>query len=202
MRDLIGGTLVAGLIVFLVGAVAWRLTYEQPLAAALRVIHTDRRRRTWIHVWMIIALFVTPAGVAGLAAVADSAMATGLMAAQVYGIGAVCLIVSLAFRLAVVPWAAERTVADGSPPDGFAALDSWASVLYIVHMAASYAAFATIGVTILVSAIAPRWLGWLGIAWGLCFVAGFVATRFAGPFNPPFWAHTYTGAVGIALLTT
>lgn len=27
-----------------------------------------------------------------------------------------------------------------------------------------------------------------------------VATRFAGPFNPPFWAHLYTGAVGVTLL--
>jgi hypothetical protein len=27
-----------------------------------------------------------------------------------------------------------------------------------------------------------------------------VATRFAGPFNPPFWAHLYTGTVGLFVL--
>ena len=44
------------------------------------------------------------------------------------------------------------------------------------------------------------WLGWAGVGWGLAFGAGLVATRFAGPFNPPFWAHLYTGTVGVYLL--
>jgi Domain of unknown function (DUF4386) len=203
-RELVGGTLVAGLVIFMVGAVVWRLAYEQPLPAALRVIHADRRRRAWIHVWMISALLVTPAGVAGVAAVVERpvAVAPAVMAAQVYGLGAVCWIASLAFRLTVVPWAAERTVADGDTPQGFAALDAWASALYIVHMAASFVAFALLGTALLASGAAPRWLGWLGVAWGVAFLAGFVATRFAGPFNPPFWAHTYTGVVGIVLLTS
>jgi hypothetical protein len=32
------------------------------------------------------------------------------------------------------------------------------------------------------------------------FTVGLVATRFAGPFNPPFWAHLYTGTVGLFVL--
>jgi hypothetical protein len=203
MRELVGGTLVAGLVIFLVGAVAWRLAYEQPLRDALRVIHADRRRRAWIHAWMLVALFVTPAGIAGFAAVAGAtAVLPAIMAAQVYGLGAVCWIAALAFRLTVVPWAAGSTVADGEPPDGFVALDSWAGALHAVHMAASYAAFALLGWALLASRGGPRWLGWLGIAWGVTFLGGFVATRFAGPFNPPFWAHAYTGVVGVVLLTS
>jgi hypothetical protein len=202
-RTLVGGTLVAGLVIFMVGAVAWRLTYEQPLRDALRVIHTDRRRRTWIHVWMLVALFVTPAGITGFAVAAGGTAAVpALMAAQVYGLGAVCWITSLAFRLTVVPWAAQRTVADGDPPNGFAALDSWAGMLHRVHMAASYAASALLGAAVVASATLPDWLGWLGIAWGVAFLAGFVATRFAGLFNPPFWAHSYTGVVGVVLLAS
>jgi hypothetical protein len=53
---------------------------------------------------------------------------------------------------------------------------------------------------VLVSEALPTWLGWTGVGWGLAFAAGLVATRFAGPFNPPFWAHLYTGTVGVLLL--
>lgn len=198
-----GGVLVAGFVVFMIGASAWRLAYEQPLDTALRVIHGDRRRRAWIHVWMLVAMFITPAGVAGVAALVDAptALVAAIAASLVYAIGAVCWIVSLAFRLAVVPWAAERAVAEGTPP-GFAPLDGWAGALYVIHMASAYAASAVLGAALLAAGLTPGWVGWLGIAWGVAFLAGFVATRFSGPFNPPFWAHTYTAVVGVVLLTS
>lgn len=202
MPGLVGWTLLAGMVVFLVGAAGWRLAYEQPLAESLRVIQADRRRRTWIHVWMIPALFVTTAGLAGLTLVVDGATGTllAVMAAALYGLGAVPWVVSLAFRLTVVPWAAERTVADGAVPDGFAALDAWAGSLYVIHMVAAYMTFAVLGAALLDSAL-PSWVGWLGIAWGVAFTLGFAATRAAGPFNPPIWAHAYTGLVGVVVLT-
>jgi hypothetical protein len=137
-HDVVGVALVAGLVALLIGAGGWRLAYEQPLAEALRVIHADRRRRAWIHLWMIPAVF---------------------------------------------------------PP-----LDRWAGSLYAVHMASAYAASAVIGWAVLLAGELASWVGWLGIVGGLGFLAGFVATRFAGPFNPPFWAHTYTGALGVLLL--
>lgn len=82
----------------------------------------------WIHTWMIAALVVTPAGLAGLAAALAEPAATVLtaMATTVYVLGGACWIASLVLRLTVVPWAAERTVADGHVPDGFAAYDRWA----------------------------------------------------------------------------
>jgi hypothetical protein len=33
-------------------------------------------------------------------------------------------------------------------------------------------------------------------------LAGFILTRFAGPFNPPILAHSYTAVVGVVLLLT
>lgn len=202
--DVVAVSLTAGVVVFLVGAAAWRLAYEQPLPDALRVIHADRGRRAWIHLWMLPAMFLTPAGLAGYAAVLTGTGADGgavaTMAAAVYALGAVCWVVSLVFRLTVVPWAAARTVDDGAPPDVFVSLDHQAGALYVVHMASAYAAFALLGGAVLVSGDLPSWFGWLGVAGGLGFLAGFVATRFAGPFNPPFWAHTYTGALGVLLL--
>jgi hypothetical protein len=203
-RDLVGVVLVAGLIVFFVGAAGWRSAYEKPLREALQAIHTDRRRRAWIHLWMIPAMFLTAAGLFGFMAVADGGLDAALasMAAAVYALGAVCWIASLAFRLTVVPWAAGRTVEDGDPPEGFAALDAWAGSLYFVHMASAYAAFAIIGVAVVADAALPAWVGWVGLAWGLTFLAGLVATRPEGPFNPPFWAHAYTALVGVMLLVT
>ncbi len=202
MTEIVGGVLVAGAVVFTVGAVRWRLEYERPLAESLPLVHTDRRRRAWIQTWMLVAMFVTTAGIAGFAAVPDEQRASllAVMAASVYALGAVCMIVSLAFGLTVVPWAAERTVADGSIPEGFAAYRAWTSGLYVIHMIASYAAFAVLGAAVLASGVVPLWVGWTGLGLGLGCLAGFVATRFAGPFNPPILAHTYTGLLGFVLL--
>ena len=118
---LAGGVLVAGLAIFLVGAVAWRLDYQRPLQDSLPVIHTDQRRWAWIHTWMIAGLVVTPTGLAGLVVTLDDETAAVLaaMATAVYLSGAVCWIAALAFRLTVVPWAAARTVTDGQMPVGF-----------------------------------------------------------------------------------
>ena len=199
---LVGSVLVAGLAIFLVGAVFWRLDYQRPLQESLPVIHRDHRRRAWIHAWMIAAMVVTPAGLAGLTVTVDqpTAQVFTAMATAVYLSGGVCWIASLAFRLAVVPWAAERTVTVGAVPDGFAAYDRWAGTLYCVHMVTAYVASAVLGIAVLVSDALPMWLGWTGVGWGLVFAAGLVATRFAGPFNPPFLAHLYTGTVGVVLL--
>ncbi len=202
-QELVGATLLAGLVVFLVGAGGWRMAYEQPMVESLRVIHGDRRRRAWIHLWMIPALFLTPAGIAGVAVgvVADPvAIVLAAMAATVYAVGAVCWVASLAFRLTVVPWAAERTVADGTPPDAFPALDACAGSLYAVHMTSGYVASAMLGGALLVDGATATWLGWAGVGWGLAWAAGIVATRYSGPFNPPFWTHLYTGVVGGMLL--
>jgi hypothetical protein len=159
----VGGVLVTGPVIFLVGAVAWRLDYQRPLQEALPVIDRDRGRRAWIHTWMISALVATPAGLAGLTLALAEPTATVLagMAAAVYGAGGVCWIVSLAFRLTVVPWAAERATA-GHVPDGFAAYDRWAGALYVVHMLTAYVGSAVLGMAVLASDALPTWLGWAG----------------------------------------
>jgi len=135
--ELVGGVLIAGPVLFLVGAVLWRLDYQRPREEALPVIHRDRRRLAWIHSWMVVALVVTPAGLAGLAALLEEPTARVLasMATATYLTGAVCLVVSLTFRLTVVRWAAEQTVVSGQVPEGFAPYDARAGSLYVVHMA-------------------------------------------------------------------
>lgn len=202
-HELVGIVLVAGLAVFLIGAGGWKLAYDQPLLDALPVIHVDRRRRAWIHLWMIPAMFLTSAGVLGLVAVAGDGVAVvlSLMAGVVYAIGAVCWVASLAFRLTVVPWAADQTAELGDLPEGFAALDSWSGSLYSVHMVSAYVAFAILGAAVLADGELPRWAGWVGIVGGLVFAGGFLATRREGPFNPPAWAHLYTALLGVLLMS-
>jgi hypothetical protein len=150
----------------------------------------------------VAGLLVTFAGLAGLPVILAGTTATVLatIAAAVYVAGGVCWIVSLTFRLTVVPWAAEQTVTAGDVLEGFAARERWAGALYCVHMLTAHLASAVLGSAVLVSDDVPEWLGWVGFGWGLAFAAGLVATRFAGPFNPPFWAHLYTAAVGVLLL--
>lgn len=203
-QQLVGLVLVAGLVIFFVGAVGWRRAYDQPLREALPVVAGDRRRRAWIHLWMIPAMFVTSAGVLGLTIVVADRMAVVLvlMAGVIYALGAVCWIASLAFRLTVVPWAAEQTVERGDLPEGFEALDSWAGSLYAVHMVSAYVAFAVIGAAVLADGQLASWAGWLGIAGGLLYAAGFLATWRGGPFHPPFWAHLYTAVIGVLLLSS
>lgn len=200
--QVVGGALVAGLVVFLVGAAGWRIAYEQELEASLRTIASDRRRRAWIHLWMLPAMFITPAGLGGVVLLVEEPVARVLavMAAVVYGLGAVCWTVSLLFRLTVVPWAADAVVADGAVPVSFRPLDAWASSLYVAHMSSAYVASVLLGGAVLADGLVAAWVGWAGLAWGVLFLIGFVATRFAGPFNPPFWAHLYTGVLGVALL--
>ena len=69
-------------------------------------------------------------------------------------------------------------------------------------MTASYAAFAVLGLSIALSSRLPTWSGWFGVILGAVLLGGFVLTRFAGPFNPPFWAHTYPAMLGVLLLVT
>jgi len=202
-KDAVGLALVAGLITFLVGASAWRLDYEKPISEALRVIHSDRRRRAWIHLWMLPAMFITAAGLVGYAALPDHgdlAAVLSLMASTVYAMGATCWVVALAFRLTVVPWAAEQAVLREEPPPGFVAFDRWATSLYVVHMTAAYAAFALLGSATLMTDVVPPWTGWLAVGWGLLFSRDSLRLDLSDRSNPPFWAHAYTGVVGVMLL--
>jgi hypothetical protein len=146
-------------LIFLVGAGGWRLEYQR-LPERMPAINRDHGRWAWIHTWMIVALVVTPAGLVGLTVALGEPTTTALagMATAVCGAGGVCWIVSLAFRLTVVPWAAERASA-GRVPEGLAAYDRWAGALYVVHMLTAYGGSAVLGMAVLASDALPEWLG-------------------------------------------
>ena len=200
-----GLVLVAGLVVFLVGAVRWRPEYQAEAEVALPAVHADPRRWTWIHAWMAAAMFVTPAGLAMAAVVArpDDAAVTAWAAAVVFTVGAVCWLVALTHRLTVLPWAARQFAADGRLPDVYVATEPWASLLYRAHMFSAYATFVVLGAAVVLDDDLPAWLGWLGVGWGCAFGAVLtVGGRIAYAVHPPFWAHTYPAVVGVVLIVT
>lgn len=46
----------------------------------------------------------------------------------------------------------------------------------------------------------PGWLGWAGAPWGAVLAATMLAPRLRFVAQPPFWAHTFTFAIGLARL--
>jgi hypothetical protein len=190
--------LIAGFVVFMAGAAGWKMTYQAPLAERLPVLHTDRSRLRWIHSSMLVAMVLTPAGVAAAAAVSGHPAAWA--GAVAYGLGAVLWMQQLAFRLTVQERVAAA-VADGAPvPQWYLAIERWSALGHRVHMLASYASAVPLAWGLVAAELIPGWLGWAGAVWGVAWAAGYGYPRIRFVFEPPFWAHLFTFAVGIALL--
>ena len=193
-----GWLLVAGFAVFTAGAAAWKIAYDAPLAERLPVLHADRIRLRWIHSSMLAAMVLTPAGIVAAAAVSNQpAVWAGAMA---YGLGAVLWMLQLTFRLTVQ----ERVAADvagGAPvPEWYVAIDHWSAYGHPVHMLVSYAAAVPLAWGMVAADLIPGWLGWAGGMWGVAWIAGYAIPRIRFAFEPPFWAHVFTFAIGITLL--
>ena len=195
---LAGGLLVSGLVTFTVGAARWRLAYEQPLELSLPLKASDTGRLRWIHYWMLTGLALTSVGLAAVALLARSLW--GTVAAVLFGMGATAFLIAIIFRLTVEEWAAAETVATGIVPHSYPPLAAWWVGLYGLHMVTAYLSAIPLAFMILTEDVGPTWLGWAGAVWGAICTTGFVVTRGAGFFSPPILAHTFTGAVGLALL--
>jgi hypothetical protein len=148
--------------------------------------------------WMIAGVLLSGTGLFGFASLAADALM--FVAASLFAIGAMVMLVHLLFRLTVVPWVAQRRVEDGVAPTWFEPIEKWAGSMYVLHMTLSYVAFAVIGAGLLISGLLPTWVGWTGVVLGLVCLCGFVLTRFAGPFNPPILAQTYPTLLGLVII--
>jgi len=183
----------------MVGAMRWRLEYEQPFEVSLPLKAADRGRLRWIHYWMIVGVSLTSVGLAAAAMYFASPWAA--VAAALYAIGATAFLIAIAFRLTVGEWAAAETVATGNVPSVYPALSAWAGGLHGLHMMTAYISAIPLGFVI-AAAVGPEWLGWAGALWGAGCATGFVLTRGAGFFSPPFLAHIFTCVVGVTLLVS
>jgi hypothetical protein len=193
-----GSLLVAGFVVFMAGAAAWKTGYQAPVLERMPLLHADRLRLRWIHSTMLVAMVLTPAGLAAATGVADHPAAWA--AAMAYGVAAVPWMLQLTFRLTVQERVAE-SVAGGAPvPEWYLGVESWAGLGHRVHMVVSYAAAVPLAWGMFKAGLIPSWLAWAGAAWGAAWLVGFAIPRIRFAFEPPFWAHLFTFAVGIALL--
>ena len=183
---------------FTIGAVRWRLSYEQPLDVSLPLKASDTGRLRWIEYWMMIGVALTSVGLAATALLARSLW--GVVAGVLYAMGATAWLIAITFRLTVEEWAAAETVTTGMVPSIYPPLAAWSGGLYGLHMTTAYISAIPLGIMIVVEDLGPTWLGWAGAVWGAACATGFVVTRGAGPFSPPILAHLFTGALGLTLL--
>ena len=196
---LVGWVLVAGFVAFMVGAGGWRVEYEQQMDRALPLMHADRGRLRWIHRWMVVAMFLTVAGLGGLVILADDAGVA--VAVTGYAVGALAWVGTLLFRLGVGEWAAEETDRSGAVPAIYPPMARSAGYGHFVHMTSAYASAILLGWSLSGSDLIPGWLTWAGPIWGAVLLAMFLVPRTRFVAAPPFWAHVFTFAIGLSLLT-
>ncbi|HSG78840.1 MAG TPA: hypothetical protein VLD62_04600 [Acidimicrobiia bacterium] len=193
-----GWLLIAGFVAFMTGAGAWRLEFQLPLPERFPHVVTHRTRLRWIHTWMLVAMVLTPAGLAAAAAVSSQPVAWA--AATAYAIGALPWIGELSFRLTVAERVAGSVAAGSAVPDWYRPLEAWAALGHRFHMLVSYATAVPLAWGLRDADLIPGWLAWAGAAWGAAWLIGYAVPRTRFAFEPPFWAHVFTFAVGIALV--
>lgn len=196
-----GWLLCMGLVIFMVGAVGWRTSFQAPpLSEQLKSVAMHPTIWTWIHAWIAVGIVTTTAGLAvwvELQRQAGERLATPI-AFTMYLVGAVLWLVAIALRLSVQQWAAGEALR-GLVPDVYPSIHRLSGLLFAAHMLLSYLSFAALGAGVLRSGILGRGVGWAGVAGGGVLALGFLAFR-GGPFAPPFLAHVYTFVLGFKLL--
>jgi hypothetical protein len=191
--------LIGGFVAFMIGAVRWRVEYEGAAHEALPIAAADRKRLRWIHRWMLVAMVATSSGIGGLAWRTVDAGAA--VATAAYGLGAALFMLALLFRLTVGEWAAERTVATGVVPDVYEPFARLFGLAHGVHMLTAYVSAAPLAWSAYATGLIPAPLAWAGSVWAALMTTLYLIPRTRFMASPPFWAHTWTLVVGIAILS-
>src|SRR5262245_19940298 len=197
-----GWLLVSGFAVFMVGALLWKLDFQDPvLVSTLRSVGNAPGRWLWIHSWIAAGVVLS---VAGLAAWTELQRRVGApvlasVGTTIFLIGAVLWLIAIALRVSIQVWAASEVVAGRELPPVYPAIHRLMGLLYAAHMLLSYVSVVVLGWNVLNSNVLSARAGWSGIIGGGAAAIGFVALR-GGPFAPPFLAHIYTCALGVLLI--
>jgi hypothetical protein len=194
--------LISGLVVFMVGAVLWKLDFQsRDLGHVLRSVAAERGRWLWIHAWIAAGVVLSVGGLVAWVDVQRQAGESTLtpVAVAIFALGAVLWLVAIGMRVTVQDSAAAEVLAGAGVPSGYPALHRLAGLLYAAHMLLSYLSVAVLGWGVLNSGVLSARTGWAGIAGGSVGAVGFVLLQ-GGPFAPPFMAHVYSCALGVLLL--
>ena len=185
--------LILGSVIFWMGVVTWPGRRLEGIAA-----HPADQWATTV--LFLLAALTTLAGFAVLRTVlcesGDRILSQlGLIS---FLVGIVCWALHLAFRVTVIPHAAEQIALTGAAPPWFEPLRAWAGLMYAIYMVMAYLAIAAYGA-------AMRKTGWAGKAWGRAFAVfglvaavGFVAGLRV--FQPPLNVQFAPYAMGMLIL--
>jgi hypothetical protein len=199
--DIAGWALIAGPVMFMIGAACWNpKLFQGELDAVIRNVSTRRFRWAWIHAWMAIGLVGTTGGILTWHSVqvAWPPTVAAAVAAMLFLLATGAFLVGMAVRHGVDGAAASAVSAGQAVPAG---LETWQAFLATIHSTYVYLANAS-AIALGVSAIwaDPRLVGvgWAGIIMGALFMVGY---RVAPPwFAPPFIPTVFPLVLGIAVL--
>jgi hypothetical protein len=180
------GLLIIGAVIFWVGATTFPgMTLEE--------IAANRPAHMWTSGTFLPAVFITLAGLAlftvALREAGDRVLSVlGLLA---FAFGSVFWTLHVAFRLTVMPWAAEEFSRTAASPAWFQPWVEFSGLLFGIYSVLANLALVAYGGAILETGLVARWAGWT------CVVVGLLAAPF---FGPPLFIHVPLWLVGILLV--
>ena len=165
-----GWMLIVGTSLALIGA-AWP-PYKQwysPLEEALRVIASHPIGWRCIHTGFATGTIITALGLAVFAN-ARAGQPGGVyatVAAVAYAMATVFWLVNIAYRLSVMPWAANEFVSSGAIPAMYAPLERMGALMFTAFSAMAAVASVSSAGAVSQSGIAPRWVAWTSLVVGV-----------------------------------
>lgn len=201
-----GITLIIGCVLFFTGAGQYgmvkddkgRMIFGQPPLVWVRLVHTRARLWRSATISMLCGTLVPIAGLIGLTGALDDAgdgelARIGLLA---FSVGAVLMVILLAFRLTVDPWAGKYLAQANAMPEVYEPLRLWLGVFFVIYTILSFSGLVMYGSAVVSAGLLPHWAGWVAIAYGLAGVGMFAIARDA----PPFMHYIVPLMMGILLL--
>lgn len=180
------GLLIVGAVIFWLGATTFP-------GMSLEEITANLPAHLWTSGTFLLAVFITLVGLAlftlALREAGDRFLSIlGLLA---FAFGSIFWTMHVAFRLTVMPWAADEFSRTAMPPAWFQPWRNWSGLLFGIYSVLANLALVAYGGAILETGLLVRWAGWT------CVVLGLLA---APSFGPPLFIHLTPWLVGILLV--
>lgn len=162
----------------------------------------------WARGWTVVSAFLIAFGLFMLTKLSslqtlqmmgNAAFLTSFSAALLWA-------VAMGFQMGVEPFAGVETGKDAAIPNWFKFMEMWGLMLMLMVMIIGYISTAFIGLTLLYSAWAPPWLGWLSLIIGVLGGTSMITNwpRYPGTqysiAGIPLWLYIIPLVLGIKLL--
>lgn len=196
-----GWALVAGPVLFMVGAGAWSpKLFQAEFEAVIRNISTRRVRWAWIQAWMVVGLVGTTCGIAVWLSAKSiwSATASAWIATLLFLFATAAFLPGLALRHGVYGLAADAMTSGDQLPSGLRLWQAFAGSTHTLYMYLANAAGVALGTSALLADDRLTVVGAVGIAMGVVLAVGYRLRP--AYFAPPFIPTVYPAVLGIVVL--